>query len=250
MTIKSRLRTAVEYWGGVHILKQLPRGVSLRNDMATFMPGFRISTIFDIGANVGQTVKEFRRDFPEAELYSFEPVPASFAALKKAVQGMERVQTRQLAFGRQRGVAKMLAISNLSDNRILDEKEIDQYNEVVEVEVQTIDSFMAEAGLDRVDFVKIDTEGMDLDVLYGAEKQLDANRIDVVQVEAGVNRDNTRHRHLVEFMDYMDSKSYLLFGLYEQIHNWRDQLPHLRRANAVFISPRLAEQETGTKSRK
>jgi hypothetical protein len=37
--------------------------------------------IFDVGANVGQTAKTYRRLFPSAEIWSFEPVPASYESL-------------------------------------------------------------------------------------------------------------------------------------------------------------------------
>ncbi len=38
---------------------------------------------FDVGANIGNYALELRRHFPNAEIYSFEPVKSTFAVLAK-----------------------------------------------------------------------------------------------------------------------------------------------------------------------
>jgi FkbM family methyltransferase len=44
-------------------------------------------TIFDVGANIGQTAKTYRRLFPSAEIWSFEPFPASYESLCRSLSG-------------------------------------------------------------------------------------------------------------------------------------------------------------------
>ena len=41
-----------------------------------------VRCIFDVGANMGQSAARFAREFPSAQIYSFEPVKQTFAALK------------------------------------------------------------------------------------------------------------------------------------------------------------------------
>ena len=47
----------------------------------------RPSIFFDVGANVGQSITNFRTLFPDVRIYSFEPVPESYAALEAATCG-------------------------------------------------------------------------------------------------------------------------------------------------------------------
>jgi hypothetical protein len=51
------------------------------------------------------------------------------------------------------------------------------------VELQTLDDFAAEQGLERIDLVKVDTEGHDFFVIQGARKLLEDGRIRALQFE-------------------------------------------------------------------
>jgi FkbM family methyltransferase len=53
--------------------------------------------IFDLGANVGQTAKQYRSHFPRAHIYSFEPFHDSFAALQQALWGDPNFHPQMIA---------------------------------------------------------------------------------------------------------------------------------------------------------
>ena len=53
----------------------------------------------------------------------------------------------------------------------------------VEVELQTLDGWTGREGVDRVDFVKLDTQGSELDILQGAGRTLQAVRVVEAEVE-------------------------------------------------------------------
>jgi FkbM family methyltransferase len=55
----------------------------------------------------------------------------------------------------------------------------------IEVECTTIDIFCNEFGLDKIDYLKIDTEGSELNILKGAKKYLENKKINVIQTEYG-----------------------------------------------------------------
>ena len=54
-------------------LRLLAHGVDLASDLSRHFPDRRGDLIFDVGANVGQTVLEFRTVFRKAYIVSFEP---------------------------------------------------------------------------------------------------------------------------------------------------------------------------------
>ncbi len=114
-----------------------------------------------------------------------------------------------------------------------------------EVGLETVDGFCHDQNIDHINYLKIDTEGGDFDVLRGSEGMLSRHRIDVVEVEAGMNSKNRRHVSFDAFMKFFEPKDYFLFGIYEQVNEWPKNEPHLRRTNPVFISERIVKANTG-----
>ena len=107
------------------------------------------------------------------------------------------------------------------------------------VDIVTLDEFCRTKRIDHINYLKIDTEGGDLEVLKGAVGMLTEQRIDLVQVEAGMNPTNSRHVSLESLKAFMESHMYFLFGVYEQENEWLTREPHLRRTNPVFISQQM-----------
>jgi hypothetical protein len=108
-----------------------------------------------------------------------------------------------------------------------------------EVPLETLDGFCRNQKIARINYLKIDTEGHDFAVLQGAIDMLSQRRIDLVEVEAGMNGRNKRHVPLEVFLRFFDERSYFLFGVYEQTPEFFTRQPHLRRTNCVFVSDQV-----------
>jgi Methyltransferase FkbM domain len=90
----------------------------------------------------------------------------------------------------------------------------------------------------HVDFMKIDTEGHDLEVLFGFEPVLD--QVDFIQVEAGMNPYNTTHVAFGKLDGMLQESGFYLFLILDQKMEWKRRgRPVLRRCNPVFINLRL-----------
>lgn len=205
---------------------------------STILPRFHASTVFDVGANIGQSAKTYRAHFPDAEIYCFEPVRRTFAELKNNLQEMKRVQCFRCALGSsaQKGLMVLKGSSNLFRLRSGSGSPQDDSDAPTEaVDVLTLDGFCADNNIQHIDFLKIDTEGHDLEVLKGASAMLAGHEIDLVQVEAGMNPGNHRHASMESLKTFLESLGYVLFGIYEQIHRGVSS-PHLHRSNLLFIS--------------
>lgn len=99
---------------------------------------------------------------------------------------------------------------------------------------------MADLSIDRIDFLKIDTEGHNLQVLTGFGAALD--RVDFLQVEAGMNAYNKTHCAFQDFVDFLAPRDFLLFYIADQKLEFKSGgRPVLRRANPVFIAGRLVD---------
>lgn len=248
MNFLHKLRSLFEHVTHTRIYRQPPRGIDLSYDLARALPEYRVHTVFDVGANVGQSAKEYLQKFPGARIYSFEPVRSTFQRLQENLQGQDRVRCFQLAFGAapQQGTmvleGKSVMFFLSGESRPLPRQE----NVITEqVEVATLDEFCRQNQVERISYIKIDTEGGDMNVLHGAEHLLAEQRIDLVQLEAGMNIHNTWHVAFETLKQHLESRNYFLFGVYEQVHEWPAKEPHLRRANPVFISRRMIEAHRG-----
>jgi FkbM family methyltransferase len=144
---------------------------------------------FDVGANVGDFSKALRDEFPTAEIYAFEPNTSAFELMQTALRA-ENVKCLNLGVGVRSGREKLFTYSNAPSSAhatlyrdvMLD---IHHAKEIIEVEseVTTLDEFCHTNGIAFIDFLKVDTEGHDLDVLRGGSVMLDEGRIGTIQFE-------------------------------------------------------------------
>src|SRR5580698_6390289 len=84
---------------GVYAVRRrnIPRGVDWLWDIKRLVGTNTIGMVFDVGANVGQTVIKIHEAFPAARVFAFEPINATFKTLQKNVNGFTKVSTFKLA---------------------------------------------------------------------------------------------------------------------------------------------------------
>jgi len=132
--------------------------------------------VIDIGANIGITsVAIGKRIGRGGKLYSFEPVPEYFNILKENVSSnrLENVKVYELAVTDQVGKAPFYQ-KGLSSG-IVFQKGAKKFN----VSTTTIDRFLNEEKIERIDLINMDCEGSELLVLNGAKETLCKNRVKI-----------------------------------------------------------------------
>lgn len=127
--------------------------------------------VMDVGAHIGFfTIKAAREVGDKGIVIAIEPEPSNFESLRKIVVGcgLNNVIFVNKAVGSRKGKAKLYIRKENSTKHSL----IYVTNKAIEVEVDTLDNIKSELKLPKVDFVKIDVEGVELDVLKGAKNIL------------------------------------------------------------------------------
>jgi FkbM family methyltransferase len=141
-------------------------------------PGMQV---LDIGANVGfHTLEMARATGPSGRVTAFEPEPRNFADLSRniAASGMTHVAARQFAIGDREGSVDLLVSpAHGGDHRILAGG---GHRERLPVPMTSVDALFGKAG-QRVDFVKIDTQGAEHLALAGMRSVL-ANNPQLVMI--------------------------------------------------------------------
>lgn len=227
---------------GLSIYRRGPRGLNLYTDLAS-IPAPPPRTVFDVGAHRGESAAEFSRAWKGATLHCFEPAGESFEALQARFAASPRVNCYRLALG-DREHEGTLFVRSGSANTSLRKYEGSSERETLvgeeQVAVQTLGKFCADLDIRHIDFLKVDTEGADMEVIVGAEKLLACGAVGVVQVEVGLDPDNAKHVPFESCKSAFEEFGYRLFGIYEQVREFPSHRWHLRRCNAVFISQELS----------
>jgi FkbM family methyltransferase len=205
-------------------------------DIHRHLPDYAISTIFDIGAHIGQSAREFRMRFPAADIYCFEPVPSTFRKLCANIGSSEKIRTFPLAFGSSPGSADVILQPDSSNNSLQNTAKppLPEGSRTERVDIDTLDDFCHAHDISQIDYLKIDTEGYDLEVLKGAEDIMRRRCVTFIQTEAGMNPYNQKHVPLRTLQEFLEAHHYALFGLYDQTLEWTGEA-RLRYCNAVFI---------------
>lgn len=162
------------------IYRAIPwRGAQLRRFYRRFVPAGGLA--FDVGAHAGNRVAAFRQ--LGARVVALEPQPDFARMLRRRFGGDASVVVLEQALGRERGQARLMAsprtptVATLSDDFVAGAGAAPSFQGVrwepgPLVDVSTLDALIAQHG--RPDFVKIDVEGFELEVLMGLSQPLPA----------------------------------------------------------------------------
>lgn len=140
------------------------------------------SVIIDAGANIGIFSLYASYLAPKGKIYSFEPVKSTFQILNKniASNNLENsIFPYNLALGDKKGKAEIMTDSRsllrgasiILDSDFLKNRESD-FDKKESIEITTIDTFVKENNIARVDFIKIDTEGYEKQIIQGARNTI------------------------------------------------------------------------------
>ena len=131
--------------------------------------------VLDCGANIG-TFSRLALDAGAAHVVMIEPSPLNVKALLRNFAGEiadGRVSVIPKALWSEPGNMMLLIYDNsLLDSLVMNDRGEGLLESEVDVELVTIDALVAELGLKRVDFIKMDIEGAERNALNGAAETL------------------------------------------------------------------------------
>ena len=147
--------------------------------------------VLDVGANKGQFMDLILKNFKNfrLELYAFEPHPQSFEKLNEKFRKVKFIEFINKALGKKNSNAKLWDYkgSKGSEHASLDKSIFEAVHgktvESIDIPVITLDSFVTQKNIKKIDFIKIDVEGSEIDVLKGASETIKSGKIEIIQFE-------------------------------------------------------------------
>ena len=191
-----------------------------------------IRVCLDIGANIGNYSKLLINK-TNAKIYAYEPLEKSFDELKKIKEKhKDRFFIEKLALGNEDGIKKISSANDKSEKASF-EKNLDKLSFIdkdnlreFDVSIKKLDSLDFFDIHNKVDFLKIDVEGYEYEVLLGGKKFIDFNSPKFIQIEINWHQ-LFKKINLYEFSKLL--KDYDIFKI----------LPYGK--NLVFIDPSRPE---------
>lgn len=132
--------------------------------------------ILDIGAHIGlQSINMSKFSGHTGRVFSFEPTPDTFSILTETVRLnhlTNRISLVNKAVSYEKGQTTFNSSTAGVSNSIVNYNSTSDHNKIT-VDVISVDLFVKEVNLSKVDFIKIDAEGVEFDVLRGAKETIE-----------------------------------------------------------------------------
>ena len=129
--------------------------------------------IFDIGGNIGITSIYLASIFPDATIYTFEPLPDNFEILKKNIQKYKNIEAFNIGLGSKNGTFKVY-LTNDSENfggfSFYTDTDTYSSDTFISCEVENVNEVIEKLQIKTIDLIKIDTEGSEYDILMAIKE--------------------------------------------------------------------------------
>jgi FkbM family methyltransferase len=194
--------------------------------------------MFDVGANVGNYSRFIMENSsPGCTLYSFEPSPSTFESLKNNLSSFKNCIPVNMALGKATGTLDLYYNDINSVHASLIHRDMShwgtEYNldSKVTIQTETLDNFCRNNNIDRIDFLKIDVEGFEYNLLLGASGMLSSRKIRFIQFEFGVCA--VDGKYFIKDMFQLLSNDY---DIYRILKNGLHHLTAYNERNEVFLT--------------
>ncbi len=197
-------------------------------------------TVIDIGGNNGQFAEEVFRAFPDATVYSFEPIPECFERLELLRQTQPSLHAYQIALSSEKGEAEFY-LSQFRDSSSLQEmlpSHVEAWPHTgvetsIKVKVDRLDSVASELKLEAPMLAKLDVQGHEMGVIEGGRETL--SRCQRIMVECNFAPLYKGQPTFIELYDAMHSLGFLFEGFIAALRHPRTQ--EQLSADAIFFKP-------------
>ena len=142
--------------------------------------------VLDIGANLGM-FSVYAQNFHPSRVIAVEPGPEEFPCLVENLKSFKNAESLKYAVSNKTGKVQFSSTVEGVSNHIADTFDVEQYGnhiyQTVEVDSIDINDLIKEAKLDKIDYLKIDCEGAELDIFESIDKEYLKKNVRKIAVE-------------------------------------------------------------------
>jgi FkbM family methyltransferase len=216
------------------LTRYVPYGMSWLYDVQRFMGTRSLGALFDVGANVGQTLGHMLRYAPGAEIHSFEPTDGAYATLSAKFGGRRNVHLQKMALGSAPGTMALQVRTNSELNTLVPADDAD--GKTQPTEVSTVDEMVARNGISHLDVLKLDVQGWEMEVVRGASRLIADHNLIFVLAEMTFRSDQKEMQQFTELHDHLEARGFALSGMYEPLR-YGPRKEFILFANVLYLHP-------------
>ncbi len=201
--------------------------------------------VFDIGANTGEWIKIALSINPNLIIHCFEPSKATFQQLL-ANSFNQQVTCNNFGFSSEEHETQLKIFSDGSKMNSLYRRcgleegwGFSPQTKTETVKLDTLDSYCHKHNINKVDFLKLDVEGHELEVLRGAKDILSKGMVKMIQFEYGGCNIDSRVL-LKDFFDLFSRHNYALYKIFpkdiKRFERYDQRLENFQYQNWVAVS--------------
>ena len=204
----------------------------------------------DVGAHLGEYTIAMKKKYSSAKIYCFEPVPDIYAKLAVKLSKYSDVHLIQKAVDIESGRATFYQANVPETSSLLpfDQSGIKQWIggsslrtvSTYQVDKIRLDKFIQEEKLSEIDFIKIDTQGTDLNVVKSLGDTLKNVReivleVPVVPFELYWGSSSITTKEAV--IEYMKKHDFQLYNVENQSYDQEQNITFRNSAYSQFFNP-------------
>jgi FkbM family methyltransferase len=198
-----------------------------------------VRVLMDVGANLGDTVQQYRTAFPGATIYAFEPFPGVYRQLVERFADDPRVRATECAVTDAAGTRRFYVNEVHYGNSLFPihpasadwtgAGSAKQPVQTIDVRAVTLDEFCAAEGVNDIDLLKMDIQGGEALALEGAASLLGRQAVRIVYLEVLFAPLYDGQAYFCDVTRVLNRHGYHLFGLYNLVHGpdglgWADAI--------------------------
>jgi FkbM family methyltransferase len=168
------------------------------------------ATVFDVGSNIGETALHFAKiSGQNGRVIGFEPVPETYrkCALNLSLNNFSNLKVENIAISDKREVLYFDPATYNNSGGIFMKK--GATDTTMSVDAMTLDEYCLINGIEKLDFIKVDVEGFELNVLKGAAIVLEKLR-PVLYVEINNHNLSRQNASAAEVIGLLKNAGYLI----------------------------------------
>jgi len=223
---------------GTGILGSINKSATSPEDRFKWLQDMSIKTVIDVGAHAGESAVQFHELFPNAKIYSFEPLHDCFVKLNAAMKNVPNFRSFNLALGDEEGrldihrsewsqSSSLLKMANLH-------KEAFPFSsgEILEtIDINTLDNVAKELDLEDNVLLKIDVQGYEHKVIDGSRNIL--NRVKVIIIETSFSELYKGQPLFAEIYELLNGLDFVYSGSWGELKSPIDGAP--LQQDSIFI---------------
>ena len=192
-------------------------------------------TVIDVGANFGWYSIHFAQLVGQnGNIFSFEPIPETYEELNSNIKlnSCQNIKAFDFALGNKVGTISF-GVPNF-DGGSGTSSEFLKYSKRIQTTMRKLDDVIKEQKINKVDFIKADIEGGELNMLKGAEKLLEDFRpkilIEIVDMHC------QRFGHFpVDVYQFLINKGYKGLFIGNEYTHWVDNIQYTKEKANIKI---------------